>query len=73
MFGSRVGIIYDGIQIENQQWGQDHAPNIDQNAFDEIRLVKGAGVLKYSGDTRGIVVLEKKLPQLMILCTENQF
>jgi hypothetical protein len=51
MFGSRVGIIYDGIQIENQQWGQDHAPNIDQNAFDEIRLVKGAGVLKYSGDT----------------------
>ena len=40
MFGSRVGIIYDGIQIENQQWGQDHAPNIDQNAFDEIRLLK---------------------------------
>ena len=32
MFGSRVGIIYDGVQIENQQWGQDHAPNIDQNA-----------------------------------------
>lgn len=63
MFGSRVGIIYDGIQIENQQWGQDHAPNIDQNAFDEIRLVKGAGVLKYSGDTPGgIIVLEKKLP-----------
>ncbi|MGI9541464.1 MAG: TonB-dependent receptor plug domain-containing protein, partial [Flavobacteriaceae bacterium] len=63
MFGSRVGIIYDGIQIENQQWGQDHAPNVDQNAFDEIRLVKGAGVLKYSGDTPGgIIVLEKKLP-----------
>ena len=63
MFGSRVGIIYDGIQIENQQWGQDHAPNIDQNAFDEIRLVKGAGVLKYSRDTPGgIIVLEKKLP-----------
>ena len=65
MFGSRVGIIYDGIQIENQQWGQDHAPNIDQNAFDEIRLVKGAGVLKYSGDTPGgIVVLENRLPAI---------
>ena len=63
MFGSRVGIIYDGVQIENQQWGQDHAPNIDQNAYDEIRLVKGAGVLKYSGDTPGgVVVLENKLP-----------
>ncbi|MBL6666513.1 MAG: TonB-dependent receptor [Flavobacteriaceae bacterium] len=65
MFGSRIGIIYDGIQIENQQWGQDHAPNIDQNAFDNIRLVKGAGVLKYSGDTPGgIVVLENRLPAI---------
>ena len=65
MFGSRVGIIYDGTPIENQQWGQDHAPNIDQNAFDEIRLIKGAGVLKYSGDTPGgVVVLETKLPEI---------
>ncbi len=65
MFGSRVGIIYDGVQIENQQWGQDHAPNIDQNAFEEILLVKGAGVLKYSGDTPGgVIVLENKLPKI---------
>ncbi|OUW34558.1 MAG: hypothetical protein CBD39_03635 [Flavobacteriaceae bacterium TMED179] len=65
MFGSRVGIIYDGIPIENQQWGQDHAPNIDQNAFDEISLIKGAGVLKYSGDTPGgVVVLETKIPKI---------
>ena len=65
MFGSRVGIIYDGVQIENQQWGQDHAPNIDQNAYEEIRLVKGAGILKYSGDTPGgVVVLENKLPAI---------
>ena len=33
MFGSRVGIIYDGVMLENQQWGQDHAPNIDLNAL----------------------------------------
>ena len=65
MFGSRVGIIYDGIQIENQQWGQDHAPNIDQNAFEVIRLIKGAGILKYSGETPGgVVVLENKLPKI---------
>ena len=65
MFGSRVGIIYDGVSIENQQWGQDHAPNVDQNAFDEIRLIKGAGVLKYSGDTPGgVVVLESRVPKI---------
>ena len=39
MFGSRVGIIYDGILLENQQWGQDHAPNVDVNAFENIRLI----------------------------------
>lgn len=59
MFGSRVGIIYDGILLENQQWGQDHAPNVDVNAFEKLKLVKGASTLKYTGDTPGgIIVLE---------------
>jgi iron complex outermembrane receptor protein len=64
MFGSRVGIIYDDIFLENQQWGQDHAPNVDLNAFENIRLIKGAGALKYSGSTPGgIVILESVLPK----------
>ena len=37
MFGSRVGIIYDN-NAENQQWGQDHAPNIDVNASKTLGL-----------------------------------
>ena len=41
MFGSRIGIVYNQTVLENQQWGQDHAPNIDANAFDNIRVVKG--------------------------------
>ena len=61
MFGSRIGIIYNGIPLENQQWGQDHAPTIDHNAFENIRLIKGAGTLKYSGDSPGgVIVLESK-------------
>ena len=40
MFGSRVGIVYNDILLENQQWGQDHAPNVDVNAFESVRLVK---------------------------------
>ena len=64
MFGSRVGIIYDGILLENQQWGQDHAPNVDINAFENIRLVKGAGALRYSGSSPGgVVILESSLPK----------
>lgn len=63
MFGSRVGIVYDQTVLENQQWGQDHAPNLDANAFDNIRVVKGAATLQYSGDNPGgLVVLESKAP-----------
>ena len=61
MFGSRVGIVYNEMRLENQQWGADHAPNVDLNAFEGLRLIKGAAVLKYAGDTPGgIVVLESK-------------
>lgn len=64
MFGSRVGIIYNGILLENQQWGQDHAPNIDVNAFENIRLIKGAGALRYSGSNPGgVIILESSLPK----------
>lgn len=62
MFGSRVGIIYDNILLENQQWGQDHAPNIDLNAFENLQIVKGTGTLKYSGDTPGGIIILKSAP-----------
>ena len=65
MYGSRVGIVYDGVVLENQQWGLDHAPNVDLNAFDNIRLIKGAGLLKYTGDTPGgVIVLESLTPKI---------
>ena len=64
MFGSRVGIIYNGVMLENQQWGQDHAPNVDLNAFEEVKLVKGASVLKYSGrNPGGVIILKSSLPK----------
>ena len=63
MFGSRVGIIYNQTVLENQQWGQDHAPNIDLNAFDNIQVVKGAATLQYTGDNPGgMILLESPTP-----------
>lgn len=63
MFGSRVGIVYDDMLLENQQWGQDHAPNVDLNTFENIRLIKGASTLKYGTTTGGVVVLASILPK----------
>ena len=63
MFGSRVGVVYDDVMLENQQWGQDHAPNVDLNTFENIRLIKGAGTLKYGTTPGGVVILESILPK----------
>lgn len=63
MFGSRVGVVYDQTVLENQQWGQDHAPNVDINAFDNLQVVKGVSTLQYSGDNPGgLVILESTTP-----------
>jgi len=65
MYGSRVGIVANGIRLQDQEWGADHAPTIDLNSFENIQLVKGASALKYGGDTPGgIIVLS---PSKLIL------
>lgn len=63
MFGSRVGVVYDQTVLENQQWGQDHAPSVDVNAFDNVQVVKGVSTLQYTGDNPGgLVILESTIP-----------
>ena len=33
MYGSRIGIVANGIRQNDQEWGPDHAPNIDLNSL----------------------------------------
>jgi len=65
MYGSRVGIVANGIRLQDQEWGADHSPNIDLNAFQNVQLIKGAYTLKYGGDIPGgIIVLSP--PKLIL-------
>ena len=57
MYGSRVGIVANGIRQNDQEWGLDHAPNIDLNSFESVQLIKGAAALKYGGDTAGGMII----------------
>lgn len=57
LYGSRVGIVAEGIRLQDQEWGADHAPTIDLNAFESVQVVKGASALKYGGDTAGGVII----------------
>ena len=45
------------FRMEDQEWGAEHAPNIDVNAINRLTLIKGAGALQYSGDAMGGVVV----------------
>ncbi|UCE93372.1 MAG: TonB-dependent receptor [Flavobacteriaceae bacterium] len=59
LHSSRVVIINKGVRMEDQEWGAEHAPNIDINSVGNLTLIKGAGALQYSGDAvGGIIVAE---------------
>lgn len=64
LHSSRVIIINNGVRMEDQDWGAEHAPNIDINSIGNISVVKGAGALKFSGDAvGGVIVAEpQKVP-----------
>jgi iron complex outermembrane recepter protein len=57
MHSSRVPVFNGGIRLEDQQWGVEHAPNLDINASQRLLVIKGAAALQYSGDAVGGMVL----------------
>lgn len=60
--GNRVLIMNNGVRQEGQQWGDDHAPEIDPNKSGEISVIKGAASIRYGSDALGGVVLMNPLP-----------
>ncbi len=55
--GSRVLILNNEVRMQDMEWGDEHAPNIDVSAANRITLIKGAGALQYGGDAIGGVIL----------------
>ena len=42
LHSNRIAIVTDGVTLQSQQWGNDHAPEIDPFTADKITVVKGA-------------------------------
>lgn len=57
LYGNRVAVLNNGIAQTGQQWGNDHAPEIDPFVADHLSVVKGASALAYGGNSLGSVVL----------------
>lgn len=66
LHSSRVLIINNGVQMQDQEWGAEHAPSIDINAVGTLKVIKGAGALQYGGNAIGGVVIASapKVPLL---------
>lgn len=60
LYGSRILIMNNNVRLQDMEWGDDHAPNIDLNNADQVRVIKGASALKYGGDALGGVILIEK-------------
>jgi iron complex outermembrane receptor protein len=64
LHSSRVVLINNGVRVQDQEWGAEHAPNLDINSVGNLTLIKGAGALQYGGDAIGglIVAEAEKVP-----------
>ena len=57
LYGNRLTILNNGVPQSGQQWGNDHSPEIDPFAADNITILKGASAIEYSGGNLGSVIL----------------
>ena len=57
LHSQRVLILNNGVRQEGQQWGAEHAPEIDPLVAANLTVIKGAGALKYGADAIGGAVL----------------
>lgn len=57
LYGNRLTILNNGIAQSGQQWGNDHAPEIDPLVANKIRVIKGVSSLEYQGSNLGSVIL----------------
>lgn len=64
LHSSRVLIMNNGVRMQDQEWGVEHAPNVDLNTAGSISVIKGASALQYGGDAVGGIVLVE--PQRII-------
>lgn len=62
MYGNRILLVNNDARQTGQQWGADHAPEIDKNASDKIEVVKGAEAVRYGSEALGgIIVMEQNM------------
>lgn len=62
LHSNRILTINNGVRQEGQQWGNEHAPEIDPFIADKLVVIKGVDELRYGSDAIGGVILVDPKP-----------
>jgi iron complex outermembrane recepter protein len=64
-YGRRLLLLVDAVRHRSQDWGLDHAPEVDPFIADEIAVVRGASGVRYGPDAIGgaVIVSPPELPR----------
>ncbi|MEM1134987.1 MAG: TonB-dependent receptor [Bacteroidota bacterium] len=65
LHSNRVLILNNGVRQEGQQWGTEHAPEIDPFTAQKLTVIKGAAAVRYGSDAvAGVLLVEPpELPE----------
>lgn len=69
VYSNRVLIMNNGVRQEGQNWGNDHAPEIDPFIATKVTVIKGPASIRYGSDAIGGVILldPKDLPKSVLV------
>ena len=56
-FGRRLLMLVDSVQHRSQEWGLDHAPEVDPFVAEELKVVRGAAGVRYGPGAIGGAVI----------------
>ncbi|MCP4122022.1 MAG: TonB-dependent receptor [Bacteroidetes bacterium] len=59
LHSNRIAIINNGVKMEGQQWGSEHAPSVNTFLLSDISVVKGAAGVRYGSDAVGGLIVMK--------------
>ncbi|MCR9173220.1 MAG: TonB-dependent receptor [bacterium] len=61
MHSNRILILNNGVRQEGQQWGNEHAPEIDPFIAGDLAVIKGANSVRYGPDAiAGVILVNPK-------------
>lgn len=62
LYGNRILILNNGFKHGFQNWGHDHAPEIDISSVNKITIIKGAAGVRFGSEALGGVIVVEPNP-----------